>query len=77
MTIRKKSEKKSQRIEIDLTGPEGNAYVLLGYVNTLGKQLNMPLKIRKDIQNTMMLGSYNDLIKTFDIWFGDYVVLYK
>lgn len=75
--IKDRSEMSRKTIEIDLSGPEGNAHVLLSYVNTLGKQLNMPLKIRKDIQATMMLGSYNDLIKTFDIWFGDYVVLYK
>lgn len=75
--IKARSEMSRKRIEIDLSGPEGNAYALLGYVNTLGKQLNMPLKIRKDIQATMMLGSYDDLIKTFDIWFGDYVTLYK
>ena len=75
--IKDRSEMPRKRIEIDLSGPEGNAYALLGYVNTFGKQLNMPLKIRKDIQATMMLGSYDDLIKTFDIWFGDYVTLYK
>ena len=75
--IKDRSAMQRRRIEIDLGGPEGNAYVLLGYVNTLGKQLNMPHKIRKDIQATMMLGSYDDLITTFDIWFGDYVTLYR
>ena len=75
--IKDRSEMTRKTIEIDLNSPEGNAHVLLGYVNTLGKQLNIPRKVRKDIQATMMLGSYDDLIKTFDIWFGDYVTLYK
>lgn len=75
--IKDRSEMPRKRIEIDLSGPEGNAHVLLGYVSTLGKQLNIPHNVRKDIQATMMLGSYDDLIKTFDIWFGNYVTLYK
>ena len=75
--IKCRSELESRKIEIDLTGPEGNAFYLLGLVDTLGKQLNIPLKIRSDIKQLMMTGSYDELLKTFDIWFGDYVVLYK
>lgn len=75
--IKCRSELESRKIEIDLAGPEGNAFYLLGLVDTLGKQLNIPLKIRRDIKQLMMSGSYDELLKTFDIWFGDYVVLYK
>ena len=75
--IKCRSELESRKIEIDLTGPEGNAFYLLGLVDALGKQLNIPLKIRSDIKQLMMTGSYDELLKTFDIWFGDYVVLYK
>ena len=39
MAIRKKEERQSTPIEIDLTGPDGNAFVLLGYANSLCKQL--------------------------------------
>lgn len=75
--IKCRSELESRKIEIDLTGPEGNAFYLLGLVDTLGTQLNIPLKIRRDIKQLMMTGNYDELLKTFDIWFGDYVVLYK
>ena len=66
-----------RRIEIDLHTEHGNAFYLLGLVDTLGKQLNIPKIVKEDIKNTMMMGSYEDLIKTFDIWFGEHVILYK
>jgi hypothetical protein len=67
----------NRKIEIDLHSEEGNAFYLLGLVDSLGKQLNIPNIIRKDIKSTMMLGSYEELINTFDIWFGKHVILYK
>ena len=75
--IKSREELKDRKIEIDLKSPQGNANYLLGQVEILGKQLNIPLEVRKDIRTTMSMGRYEDLIKTFDIWFGDYVILYK
>ncbi len=71
------SRPKNTKIEIDLKGPEGNAFMLLGLVESLGKKLNFPKEVINDIKNVMMMGSYEDLIKTFDIWFGDHVILYR
>ena len=59
-------------IEIDLTGPEGNAFVLLGYAKQYAKQLKFD---DKKIINEMMMGDYEELIETFDRYFGDYVIL--
>ena len=42
--IRKKQENK--QIVIDLTGPDGNAFVLLGMANDFGKQLGWDPKKR-------------------------------
>lgn len=67
----------SRQIEIDLQGPQGNAFYLMSLVDCLGKQLNIPSIVRKDIKEAMAIGDYEDLIKTFDIWFGKYVTLYK
>jgi hypothetical protein len=75
--IRCRSEIENKKIQIDLNGPQGNALFLIGCVDVIGKQINIPSRIRKDIKNTMMLGNYNQLLKTFDQWFGDYVILYK
>tara|TARA_B100001989_G_C24117912_1_gene259512 strand:+ start:129 stop:359 length:231 start_codon:yes stop_codon:yes gene_type:complete len=75
--IKCRSEMSQKKIEIDLSSESGNAFYILGLVDTLGRQLGMHKKVREDIKKTMMLGSYDDLIKTFDIWFGEFVILYK
>jgi len=75
--IKKIEEKSIKHIEVDLTGPQGNAFYLIALAESLGKQLKFDISIRKDIINTMKMSDYEDLIKTFDIWFGDYVILYK
>ena len=72
-----REEMPERKIEIDLNSPQGNAMYLLGLVDVLGKQINIPSEVRKDIREVMMMGSYEELIKTFDIWFGNYVILYK
>ena len=69
--IRNKIENKGP-IVIDLTGPDGNAFALLGRVKNLAKQLKFD---DKKIINEMMMGDYEELIETFDKYFGDYVIL--
>ena len=59
-------------IVIDLTGPEGNAFVLLGYAKQYAKQLKFD---EKKITSEMMEGDYEELLETFDKYFGDYVIL--
>lgn len=69
MTIRKKINNK--RI-IDLTGPEGNAFVLLGYAKSFADQLNLD---GKSIIEEMKNDDYENLVATFDKYFGSFVVL--
>jgi hypothetical protein len=69
--IRKKSVNKKPTI-IDLTGPEGNAFVLMGYAKTYAKQLDLDYN---KIQGEMTSGDYENLIQVFDNYFGDYVIL--
>ena len=61
-------------LEIDLTGPDGNAYVLMGYASNLAKQLK---KDEKAIKEDMRSGDYEHLVEVFDREFGDYVTLYR
>ena len=69
-----KEKPKKDKIEIDLTGPEGNAFHLIGVANRLSKQLDLDSnKIREE----MMSGDYENLVKVFDSYFGDFVILYK
>ena len=68
--IRKKQPK--EEIVIDLTGPDGNAFALLGYADRFAKQLDLD---SVTIKAEMMNGDYENLIKVFDEWFGDFVIL--
>lgn len=61
-------------IEIDLSGPQGNAFFLIGTANNLAKQLGLDTK---KIQLEMMGGDYENLVKTFDKYFGKFVILYR
>ena len=49
---------------IDLTGPEGNAFYLLGTAMKLCKQIGL------DVLNDLKGGDYEHLITRFDYHFG-------
>ena len=70
--IKKKEE--TFGIEIDLTGPNGNAFYLLGAAGNLAKQLGLN---GVEIKAEMMEGDYENLVKVFDTHFGDFVTLYR
>ena len=72
--IKDKSEMERRGLEIDLTGPDGNAFVLMGYASNLAKQLK---KDENAIKEDMQSGDYEHLIEVFDREFGDYVTLYR
>ena len=61
-------------IEIDLTGPDGNAFVLIGTASRLAKQLGLDAN---EIKTEMMSGDYENLIRVFDKHFGEFVTLYR
>ena len=67
-------DKKQTGIEIDLTGPDGNAFVLIGKAANLAKQLKLDSNA---IQTEMMNGDYEHLVNTFDKHFGHLVTLYR
>jgi hypothetical protein len=68
--IRAKQPK--NEIVIDLTGPDGNAFVLLGYARNYAKQLGLDADM---ICNEMRESDYENLIAVFDKYFGDFVIL--
>jgi hypothetical protein len=74
MTIRSAKELKRGKIKIDLTGPDGNAFVLLGYAKQYAKRLNRDFE---PIQKRMTAGDYDNLVKVFDEEFGEFVNLYR
>lgn len=70
MIVKKKPQDK---IEIDLTGPQGNAFVLLGLASDLSKRLGMDTE---SILEEMKCDDYDHLISVFEREFGDYVIMY-
>ena len=76
MAIKSIETKKQFPIEIDLTGPDGNAFALMAYAKRFAKQLGW-----KDngaaLINEMMEGDYEHLLKVFDNAFGEFVTLYR
>ena len=77
MAIKSKAKKPHSQIEIDLTGPEGNAYVLLGYARQFGKMLGYDEDRIERITDEMKLSDYEGLLYTFDREFGSFVTLWR
>jgi hypothetical protein len=68
-----RDKKPQSEIVIDLTGPQGNAFFLLGYAKKLAKQLDF-----EDVEgllDDMQSSDYEHLIQVFDEHFGDFVIL--
>lgn len=70
----KSKEDNPQPLEIDLTGPEGNAYVLLGHAKNLCKELNIDWDT---VYTDMTSSDYENLVQVFDDNFGHIVTLYR
>ena len=68
--IRKKQPKRE--IIIDLTGPDGNAFVLIGKAMRFASQLGLD---QESIKQEMMSGDYENLLEVFDKNFGSFVIL--
>ena len=73
----KSKESLNRGIESDLTGPDGNAYVITGYAKRFGKQIGMSDSYIKDMLEKMMSSDYENLVKVFDDEFGSVVTLYR
>ena len=70
-------KKKSKGIEIDLTGPQGNSFFLLGTASKLGRQLGWDRDEIEILLRQMRNSDYENLVSTFDKYFGNIVTLYK
>ena len=70
----KQKQTQNKGIEIDLTGPQGNAFYLLATAKNLAKQLDLD---SDKILNEMRSSDYENLIQVFDKNFGLFVTLYR
>jgi hypothetical protein len=64
----------NSRIEIDISGPAGNAFALMGSARSYAKQLGLD---PKPITEEMMSGDYENLLQVFDKYFGEYIDLVR
>jgi len=72
--IKSKNQKPTSPIEVDLTGPEGNAFVLIGYAGKWAKQLGLDSNA---IQKDMMSGDYEHLLSVLEKHFCNHIVMYR
>ena len=72
--IKSKRALQKSKLKINLTGPDGNAFVLLIFTRTLGKLLG---KDSAKIIAEMTAGDYEHIITVFEREFGDFVTLYR
>jgi len=73
-------KEQSGKFEIDLTGPDGNVFNLLGVAKKLTKTLN---DLRgneylnwKDIKVDMMSSDYDHAVEVLEEHFGHIIILY-
>jgi hypothetical protein len=64
--IKSKSEYDVERV-IDLTGPDGNAFALMGYATRYGSQMGLDVPA---LMTEMRSGDYENLVAVFDREFG-------
>jgi hypothetical protein len=72
--IKPRSMLSQKKRKIDLTQPEGNAYVLLEVASKLCEQTGRDFN---KIRSEMISGDYENLLKVFDREFSKYVTLYR
>lgn len=70
-----RNKKDNKEIVIDLTGPDGNAFVLLGLARNFSKQLGYNTDEYESMLKEMTTGDYEHLISVFDKHFGSFVIL--
>lgn len=77
MAIKSLRSLQFEKVRIDLTGPQGNAFVLLGLASDLGRKLGYDKHRIELILDEMRLADYECLLQAFDREFGHIVDLYR
>jgi len=75
--ILSRSKMKKGLVEIDLAGPEGNAFNLIAYAKKFSRALCHSNEKKHQIISDMMAGDYDNLLDVFDKNFGNFVILYR
>lgn len=74
-------EKRRDKVEIDLTGSQGNVFNLIGVAMDLGREINRRRGANyfdiKAIQEDMMSSDYEHAIEVLEKHFGDHIIMYR
>jgi hypothetical protein len=65
-------EKVDRPLVIDLTGPQGNAFYLMGFARKNARKFGLD---SDTVLAEMKSGDYKNLVQVFDNYFGEYVIL--
>ena len=76
MTIHRKG-KSPRKIQIDLSGPQGNAFCLLGLAKNLCKKMDYTPEETKEFLDEMKSSDYEHLVETLDLKFGELIDFYR
>ena len=74
MAIKNKKDIPPYPILIDLTGPDGNVFVLMGRAMQYARQLDLD---GDKIINEMQSSDYENAVQVFDKYFGSFVTLLR
>jgi hypothetical protein len=66
-----RNKRKNEKPLIDLSGPQGNAFYLMGVVLNTFRRSGAP-ELGESIVEEMQKGGYEHLLKTFDLYLGDH-----
>ena len=74
MIVQKRKPAPDPFYEVDLTGPQGGAFALMANAQRLARKFGYDADT---ILEEMRSGDYEHLLKVFDGYFGDRVIMYR
>ena len=77
MAIKRAEDQPYKKPEIDLRGPDGNAFALMAIAKNYLKQLDYDKEEIDQVIKSMQSFDYENLIRVFDKYLGDYVDLIR
>ena len=66
---------KKSPLVINLDGPDGNVFSLMSNAKRLAREVGFDVFYQNTICEKMMSGDYANAVRTFDKYFGEFVIL--
>lgn len=75
MTIHSRSNM-PKKVQIDLSGPDGNALALVAIAHNIGRQLGKDKDELDAIRKDMLSSNYDHVVATLEKHYGDFIDIY-